>query len=454
MDLRVRTNGIDLATFQPLAGKNAQNLGGTANADVDITGSLEAPRFSGSAQLREATAKVAATNVTVTGGRADIRFTNQSITVEGISASADKGKLEAHGTIGMNQFKPGPLDLTLTMDNWPAIQTYRYMATIGTQLHLTGLATAPVLAGQLDVLNATIRPDLDFLGQQPIPKDETIAVVNDADAAPGTGTASSSGSSAAPPSAQTPPPAPASPSLFDAAAVDLAVVIHRNTWIKHQDLAQVELNGRVRVHKRPSHDLTLVGTVETVEGWLAFQGRRFNLTTGRIDFTGSTPIDPSLHVVAEYKPQGYTIDITVAGTASQPTLTLSSTPTLPQADILALVLFGKTTANLTKSDQASMQQQAATLATSAAARGIGQQVMTAMGLEDLGFSIEQVGSGTAVGYGKNLTENMRVTASQTVSGQKGQHAGFEYNLTPSVKITTSTSPRNNNQIGAEWHKRY
>ena len=93
--------------------------------------------------------------------------------------------------------------------------------------------------------------------------------------------------------------------------------------------------------KRRSAELDLTGRVDIVRGWFAFQGRRFELERGAIQFTGGDKINPSLDIIARYRLPEYQVDATISGTVEKPTLTLASQPRLEQADILALLIFGR-----------------------------------------------------------------------------------------------------------------
>ena len=59
--------------------------------------------------------------------------------------------------------------------------------------------------------------------------------------------------------------------------------------------------------------------------------------------TGGSQIDPALDIIARYKVSQYQVDLVIGGYASKPTLTLRSNPALEQAEILSVLLFGKTT---------------------------------------------------------------------------------------------------------------
>jgi autotransporter translocation and assembly factor TamB len=99
-----------------------------------------------------------------------------------------------------------------------------------------------------------------------------------------------------------------------------------------------------------SADLTLRGTYDRPvifghgdidRGEVTFEGRRYRITRGAIDFTNPTRIEPFFDVEAEtnVRVPGQTYHVTVgaAGTADQLRPTIESDPPLPTADVLALL---------------------------------------------------------------------------------------------------------------------
>ena len=87
----------------------------------------------------------------------------------------------------------------------------------------------------------------------------------------------------------------------------------------------------------------LLGRAEVDRGELNFEGRRYRVTRGSIDFSNPTKIEPFIDVEAETNVrvpgQTYRVVVSVTGTPSrlaQPTL--ESDPPLPQAEVVALLL--------------------------------------------------------------------------------------------------------------------
>jgi translocation and assembly module TamB len=347
----------------------------------------------------------------------ELRFTE-------ISARAGDGTLTGGGSVRLSNYLPGAIGLRLNLHNWPAISTRRYQATIDADLNASGSADAPKLSGVVQVVNATIHPDLAFLTNTgPLAPDPTITVIRAGQTLPDfAATGPPLETNTAPSQSDTIPAAITLSESLDRIAVDIKIAIHRDTWIRHPD-ASAELEGQLQVSRKPGKQVIVVGQIQTVRGWMAFHGRRFDLASGTILFTGGRRIDPSLDIDARLTVSEYMIDVLVTGVASKPILKLQSSPQLAQADILSLILFGKTSSALGKAERTSLRQQGVTMAAGAAAATIGKQLSQSLGLESLGFDLSGVGAGgNEVGFGRYVTRDIYVSASQDVSGVNGKPA--------------------------------
>jgi translocation and assembly module TamB len=211
------------------------------------------------------------------------------------------------------------------------------------------------------------------------------------------------------------------------------------------------LEGRLNIHKKRGREQpSISGTINTVRGTLVVASSQFDLTHGEITFTGGHDINPELLIVAQRQVQTYTVSATVGGTADKPTLTLGSIPDLPQADILSVMMFGKTTSQLSGGQQKDLQSQALSMAGGYAASQIGQAVAQSLGLGELGVTTNSAG----VGLGRYLTKNIYVSATQSSSNMSDRRAEIQYYITPNVNVGTSASTNYGNEIKLQWHKDY
>lgn len=93
---------------------------------------------------------------------------------------------------------------------------------------------------------------------------------------------------------------------------------------------------------------SLVGSLKPVRGSIDLLSRTFGISEGEITFTGGMDINPALDLTLINEGPNITAYIHATGSAKKPKLELTSRPPLPQDEVLAMVLFGKRTSELSR----------------------------------------------------------------------------------------------------------
>ncbi len=444
LDFRAQSAGLSIAFLNAFSGKAAEGIAGELSLDAYARGALKQPELRGTFQLRDGKVKVVPLGVDINGITVIGGLDSRSVNVRELTAKAKDGVIKGSGSLALRDFDAQGFKLVLTTQRWPAIETQRYQVRVAGDLEAQGTLAAPKISGKVTVLDGLLRPDIGFLEQNKavLKPDETIVFV------------SQNGASRARPAQKKEASGSSDDQVFKNLSVDLAVRAERNLWIRHADLV-AELSSNLRVTKAPSRDVDLTGRVDIVRGWLAFQGRRFQLTKGAIEFTGGGKINPSLDIVAQYKLPNYVVDASIGGNVEKPTLTLTSNPRLEQADVLALLIFGKPIDSLSQKEQGSLQQSALSITSGYVASQIANSVSNALGLDSLGVDLREVDfSGGRVGFGRYVGNKTYVSVSQELAGEQGREVSMEYQIAPDWKIGTSTTGTGANSIDIIWNKRY
>jgi translocation and assembly module TamB len=259
-------------------------------------------------------------------------------------------------------------------------------------------------------------------------------------------------------------PAPREDSLEDRLAMRVAVRIGDRVIIRRTD-AHLRLTGELTVTKDPGGEVRVVGAIESTNGWYLFQGRRLEIERAAVRFSGEWPIDPDVDVRATARSGGYDVTVQVLGTISEPSLELSSSPPLDQGDILAVLLFGKPTSELSGGQGAMLQQQALGLATSYVAPQLQRSLMDTFGLAAVTVSMPSDERAGTVGIGRYFGEDLFVSLAQDFGGPKGgtqrQLQGLigtsvtiQYSLTPSLTLQTASSTEGESSVDVIWRRRY
>lgn len=444
MNFHAQSAGISLGFLNAFSGKSLTEVGGEVSLDVLARGPVKQPDLRGRFGLRDGRVKLVPLGVEMNTITLAGSFASQVLTISELTAKAKDGEIRGSGSLALKDFAIGSFKVVINAQRWPAIDTPRYQVRVAGNVEVQGTLAAPKVTGQVTVSDGSLRPDLAFLEQSKVPlkRDETIVIVkNSAGQRPAPRQSSQRGEQN-------------DSELFKRLSLDLRLRAPGNLWIRHPQLVS-ELSGDVQARKTPNHDVDLTGRVEMVRGWFAFQGRRFELARGIIEFTGGDKINPSLDILAEYRLPEYQVDANIGGTVEKPSLTLTSSPRLEQADILALLIFGKPMAALNQKEQGSLQQSALSITSGYVASKIANSVAGALGLDSLGVDISDVDfAGGQVGLGRYIGRDTYVSVSQQLSGERGREVSVEYQIAPDWKIGTSTSSTGSNGIDVIWHKRY
>jgi translocation and assembly module TamB len=150
----------------------------------------------------------------------------------------------------------------------------------------------------------------------------------------------------------------------------------------------------------------IAGTLTQIRGSVDLLGKTFTLTRGIITFDGSPKLDPVLDIVAEASAADITAQVNIGGFASAPKITLSSTPSVPQDEILARVLFNRGVGQISAGE--GIQLAAAAGALAGGGPGVLDRLRGGLGLDWF-----RLGSGPS---GPATTLNPRTTTGSTTGG--------------------------------------
>ncbi|WP_066555764.1 translocation/assembly module TamB domain-containing protein [Croceicoccus bisphenolivorans] len=199
----------------------------------------------------------------------------------------------------------------------------------------------------------------------------------------------------------------------------------------------------------------IIGEANLVRGGYEFAGKRFELTRGRIRFSGENPPAPRLDVVAEADISDINARISITGTALAPQIAFSSIPALPEEEVLSRLLFGDSIANISAPEAL---QLGAALASMRGGGGGGldpiNKLRGAIGLDRLRVvgADEALGRGTSVAVGEYLGRDLYVEL--VTDGQGYSATELEYRVTAWLSLLATVSSLGNNALEAEISKDY
>jgi len=193
------------------------------------------------------------------------------------------------------------------------------------------------------------------------------------------------------------------------------------------------------------------GTLSPVRGHFALLGKRFELEKGAIRFTGSDEIDPLLDLTAERRTTSLTALVRVTGSASNPKITLTSRPPLPESEIASQVLFGTDSQNLSPAQSLQLASAIATYSGKGGAVGILDSTRRALGVDAINFAeSKEDPEKTRVSVGKYVTEGVYIELERGAEEDSRTATTVEVEVLPDVRLEGGTTETGGNKVGVKW----
>src|SRR5690606_23470436 len=166
----------------------------------------------------------------------------------------------------------------------------------------------------------------------------------------------------------------------------------------------LQLGGQLNVEMEANRPVLAYGEVDILEGSYEAYGQELN-AEGKLIFLGN-PANPALDMRAFREVGSATVGVQLSGTVSSIQGQLYSTPTLPESEILAMLVTGKSFQNVGEQDSNSMLTAIANFGIERG-QGITNTVRSKLGLDTL----ELAGAGedlneSSLGLGKYITPDL------------------------------------------------
>jgi translocation and assembly module TamB len=404
----------DLALLDPFLSADGRRMRGTLTMDAQIGGSFAAPRVTGGGTLTNGEFQDYARGLRLNDIAATVQADGSRILLTQLTAHAGKGTITGSGSIDLAA-PDMPVDMVLKATDARAIASDLITATMSGDVKLSGhLRTAMTLSGKVQVTGGEINLPENFPPQ--------VAVLN----------VRRRGQK------RSPPPAPQGKTMLDIAVRTTGPIFVRGHGI------DADLGGGVQVGGTSTAP-SVSGGFRMNRGTFSVAGQTLDFTTGRVRFDGTGVrggLDPTLDFVAQTVSGGVTATLTVGGYASAPKITLSSSPVLPQDEVVAHLLFQQSVKQLTPLQLASIAQAAAAMGGIAGGFNPLGTVRRTLGLDRLSVGSANGGatgtqSQTTVEAGRYVSRNVYVGVKQNLSG--GTQTQVQVDITRRLKAQATLS---------------
>jgi translocation and assembly module TamB len=293
---------------------------------------------------------------------------------------------------------------------------------LGMNLALTGNLNSALLNGQVRVNQLSFAPDFDLMTFVSQFSGDTV-------------------------------PAP-SQGFADKLKLDLTVAATNGISLVSRTLS---LDGTANLEVRGTGaDPVILGRVNLSGGDLIFQGNRYVLQNGTIDFVNPYQTQPVVNVAVNTTIQEYNIMMHFDGPADRLHTNYTSVPSLPPSDIINLIAFGKTTEASAANPTPPGSMGAESLVASQVSSQVTSRLEKVAGISQLSIDPElgnnQENPGARIAIQQRVTGNLFVTFATDVTQTQNATIKLEYHLNPRVSLSGTRDQNGGFGFDTKIHK--
>lgn len=400
-----------------------RTLGGQVATNVTVGGTFNDPRISGVATMSRGKFEDYATGLSLSNLTVAADLRSDQILVRQFSAVDGKnGSVSGSGKASLN--RGGASDFTLNLKRFRLIDNDIATADASGDVTVTRGSDGRIkIAGALSIDQAEINAAAQL--ETDVPSIDVIEINR-------------------PPSIQRQLPPPARKGI--GAALDVRLTAPRRVFVRGRGL-DVEMAVTARVTGTTSVP-DLEGTARIVRGEYEFAGKRFLFDERGLVQLSTNPAQVRLDLRAIREDPSLTAVVQVRGTAAKPEISLTSTPVLPNDEVLSQVLFGRSASQLSPLEAAQLASALTALAT-----GGGFDVIGGLrGLAGLDRLALAGGGETAlsVAGGKYLTDNVYLEIAG--GGRDGPSAEVDFRVNRRLSIISRLTSQAGAKLAVRWRR--
>ncbi|MFN2426643.1 MAG: translocation/assembly module TamB domain-containing protein [Candidatus Binatia bacterium] len=407
---------------------------GRIDAELRVSGTLDAPRMSGRAVLADGRLEQPAAGLVLTDIRAELAGSGTSLELLQLEAGdGEGGRVQMSGSIAFPRLPA--FTATFELRAREAVLSRLDLATTKADADLVvrasrgageGADIEGAITGEVRLIDVRVNIPQRF--DSDIPEIEVIEV-----------------------GAQTAATEVTSPASMLALDLDIEVQGDNRIFVTGRG-TESEWSADLHIGGTTA-DPRVEGAITAVRGQIGLLGRRFELTRGTLRFDGEADNVPYLSVIATAEANDITAIAEVTGPATAPSIELRSDPSLPRDEVLSRVLFGQSAATLTPMQSVALARSVAELSGSPLGGGdfLGGVGRT-FGLDRLDVGAGAGGDAALTGS-KYLADDvyLRVQAGLTPEDSK---LSLEWRVFDHVMIESDLSSDAAGEIGVTWRWDY
>jgi hypothetical protein len=381
---------------------------GSASLEATFQGPMRNPAFTGIMRVEDGRIRHFDLPHALENISGPVRFDTRSIRLDEVTARLGGGAVRFGGRIDIEAYQPTRVDVAIMGEGMRLRFPEGMRSLVDADLTVQGPVEGPTVAGIVQVRNAL------YTGQFGEGGGLFSLGGTDAAGSPGGGGSLTPGVAV----------------RYDIRIVAPSTLEIRNSTARLVANADLQLRGTV---DRP----VLFGRAEVARGEFTFEGRRYQITRGTIDFNNPARIEPFFDVETETRVrvpgQTYRIIARAAGTLDRLTPTFEADPPLAEVEVLSLLFgdvapgqdveFRQYNTNVTPQQQL-LRERATRALTGAISSEVGRVVEQTFGVDtfqltpslvDPNAQSSRLDPAARLTIGKRLSERLYLTYSRSLS---------------------------------------
>jgi autotransporter translocation and assembly factor TamB len=426
VSLRLRSSQVSLTLLEGLS-DSVRDVTGQMSLDVMVLGTSQDPHFDGRVDFTNAAFQVVSSGARYRNGRVALRLSTDRVQVEALHLEDGAGHaLEVTGSLGTHELRVGDLQVAVRARDFEALRNEYGRVQLDADLTFSGAFESPKLEGRLTLSGGSVAVDriLDRTLFQPY---STQA------AAPVTGLD---------------PIVALNPWQRMGMDVELHIpgtlrMLGDNVQVSPGTplgLGDINLRvfGDLYLTKGPGQPMYVNGSLDSLIGTYAFQGRRFDLNpVSSVYFRGD--LNPELYVTVTRVISGVETRVSIVGPLQQPELRLASTPPLDPSDVLSLIVFNTSTNELSAAQQEQLAVRAGTLAAGFIAAPMVAALERTLGIDTLEIEPGDIRGAPRVTVGNEIAPGLVARFSRQFGEADYDEATLEYYLSRILRVRATFS---------------
>jgi translocation and assembly module TamB len=404
MDVHAK-GAIDAVVANSVLASNGRRVRGQLLVDMGVGGTFGAPQINGTLRIADGEFQDDNLGAHLTRIEALLNGSGTSLQIAHLSAQAGPGTLSVTGTVGLLA-SDLPIDVQLTARNAQPLASDLVVANMDADIHLHGAVPARVdVAGTIKINRAEVNI--------PNALPPSVGVLD----------------------VRRPGEVPAPPSAAAAMAIGLDLTVDAPTavFVRGRGI-DAEMGGTLKI-AGTSAVPQISGGFDLRRGTFDLAGSTLTFNSGRVSFNGTglnRKIDPTLDFEAQSQSTTFTAKLDVTGYADAPKISLSSTPEMPQDEILAQLFFGTSVNKLTALQMVQIGSGIASIGGLGGGGGALSTVQKSLGLDRLSVGSTPTGA-TSVQAGRYVSKGVFVGARQMGTAGGTTQALVQIDLTKHLK---------------------